>query len=486
MEKIYWIITSSVFLADLAIRIGLSLRIIMRKRAAGVTLAWLIITLLFPFAGAVFYLLLGENRIGRKRAARVANNLQIFKDWATSRGNGKWPSRVTINPEWQPIDIQASSMTGLPTIGGNELVLLDSPETFFNSLIADIEQATKSCYLEFYIWHPGGMADDLSVALMRAAERGVQCKILLDSIGSDDFLKSEQAKRFHEKGIEITEALPAGFFRALFVRIDLRNHRKLAIIDNKIGYTGSQNLVDPRYFKQDEDIGQWIDTMVRVQGPIVEKMTAAFLFDWYIDNGISLHSQSVIEEIRPVAKAGDVPVQMVPSGPGFEEEGIHDLLLTTIYAARKELILTTPYFVPDNAILTAIKSAARRGVDVTIIVPEKNDSKLVHYASRARYGELTRSGVNIMPFHEGLLHSKTITVDGEVSLIGSVNLDMRSFWLNFELTFFVYDKGFTKQLRTVQQKYIRGAKLLDHMHFNKRSFFLRLKENCALIVGPLL
>ncbi|MDH3329673.1 MAG: phospholipase D-like domain-containing protein, partial [Desulfobulbaceae bacterium] len=174
------------------------------------------------------------------------------------------------------------------------------------------------------------------------------------------------------------------------------------------------------------------------------------------------------------------------SGPGFEEDGIHDLLLTTIYAARKELILTTPYFVPDNAILAALKSAARRGVDVTIVVPKKNDSRMVHYASRARYGELTRSGVKIMPFQGGLLHSKTITVDKDFSLIGSVNLDMRSFWLNFELTLFVYNKDFTTQLRAVQQKYIRSSQLLDRKHFDQRSFLLRLKENCALIVSPLL
>ena len=162
------------------------------------------------------------------------------------------------------------------------------------------------------------------------------------------------------------------------------------------------------------------------------------------------------------------------------------MLLTTIYAARRELILTTPYFVPDNAILTALKSAARRGVDVTIIVPKKNDSRMVHYASRARYGELTRSGVKIMPFQGGLLHAKTVTIDRDFSLIGSVNLDMRSFWLNFELTLFVYNREFTEQLRFLQQKYIQQSQLLDHKHFDQRSFLLRLKENCALIVGPLL
>ena len=486
MEKFYWIITSSVFITDLAIRIGLSLRVIMRKRSPSVTLAWLVIILLLPFAGAFIYLLLGENRIGQKRAAHVANNLPMFKQWAATLEQRVRVNWNDINPECRPIDIQASSIIGLPTVGGNDLTLIEKAETFFNALVTDIDKAKVSCYLEFYIWHEGGQVEEVAAALMRAASRGVNCKVLLDSIGSDEFLQSSLAEEMKSRGIQIVEALPAGIFHALFVRIDLRNHRKIVIIDGEIGYTGSQNLVDPKYFKQDEDVGQWIDTMVRVRGPVVEKMTATFLFDWFVESGISLDDLQDIGEIRPVAQAGEVPIQLVPSGPGFEEDGIHDLLLTTIYAARKELILTTPYFVPDNAILAALKSAARRGVDVTIVVPKKNDSRMVHYASRARYGELTRSGVKIMPFQGGLLHSKTITVDKDFSLIGSVNLDMRSFWLNFELTLFVYNKDFTTQLRAVQQKYIRSSQLLDRKHFDQRSFLLRLKENCALIVSPLL
>ncbi len=486
MDKYYWIATTSIFLADLAIRIGLSLRVIMRKRAASVTLAWLVIILLLPFAGAILYLLFGENRIGQRRAEHIANNLPYFKNWVSNleeRHQVNWDS---INPECRPIDAQAYSIIGLPTVNGNELDIIEEAVTFFRTLIADIDQAKKTCFLEFYIWHEGGMADEVAAALIRAVSRGVKCRVLLDSIGSEPFLKSGLFEEMRNKGVAITEALPAGFFRALFVRLDLRNHRKIALIDGEIGYTGSQNLVDPKYFKQEENVGQWIDTMVRVRGPVVEKMTATFLFDWYVENSVSLNELKDIEEIKPIRKSGDAPVQLVPSGPGYTEDGIYDLLLTTLYAARKELILTTPYFVPDNAILAALKSAARRGVDVTIIVPKKNDSKLVHYASRARYGELTRSGVKIMPFQGGLLHSKTITVDNDFSLIGSVNLDMRSFWLNFELTLFVYNREFTEQLREVQQRYMQNSLLLDHQHFEKRSFFTRLKENCALIVGPLL
>lgn len=486
MEDYYWILTASIFLADLAIRVGLSLRVIMRKREASVTLAWLVVILLLPLVGAIIYLFFGENRLGQKRAAHAAASVPMYKKWVTSLNQRIKFDWDRANAAYQPVEAQAGKVIGLPTLPGNDLQLIDDPEDFFRLLIEDIDRARKTCFLEFYIWEEGGQADEVAAAVMRAVDRRVACRVLLDSIGSDTFLQSNRVAEMKAKGVEIVEALPAGIIRALFVRIDLRNHRKMAIIDGRVAYTGSQNLVDPHYFKQDEDVGTWIDTMVRVRGPVVEAMTATFFYDWYVESEISQQELSDIGEIPEAEVAGDALVQLVPSGPGFERDGIRDLLLTTIYTARRELVLTSPYFVPDNAILSALKSAALRGVEVTIIVPRKNDSRLVRYASRARYSELARNGVRIMTFSEGLLHAKTITVDREFSLIGSVNLDMRSFWLNFELTLFVYNREFTEKLRALQQQYIELAQLLDPPIFARRSFFARLKENCALLVGPLL
>jgi cardiolipin synthase len=486
MEKFYWVLTASIFLADLAIRVGLSLRVIMRKREASVTLAWLVVILLLPFVGAVIYLLLGENRLGQKRAAHAAASVPMYKKWVASLNQRIRFDWNRADSAYQQVEAQARRVIGLPTLPGNALQLIDDPGEFFRLLIEDIDRARNTCFLEFYIWEEGGLADEVTIAVMRAADRGVSCRVLLDSIGSGTFLESDRAGEMKSKGVEIVEALPAGIFRAIFVRLDLRNHRKLAIIDGEVAYTGSQNLVDPCSFKQDEDVGEWIDTMVRVRGPVVEAMTATFFYDWFVESEISQQELSDIGNIPEAEISGDALVQLVPSGPGFEQGGIHDLLLTTIYTARRELILTSPYFVPDNAILSALKSAAQRGVEVTVIVPRKNDSRLVRYASRARYSELARNGVRIMTFNEGLLHAKTITVDQEFSLIGSVNLDMRSFWLNFELTLFVYNKEFTEQLRAVQQKYCQRAQLLDPPIFARRSFFARLKENCALLLGPLL
>jgi len=479
-------LTSSLLFADLAVRIGFCLRIIMRKRAASVSIAWLVVILLIPIGGAIIYLLFGENRLGERRANRLIQNRPIIKEWSEALQNKPVINWDFVNPECIPLDRLVIAATGIPTMPGNRLELIDQADTFFAHLIADINQARSSCYLEFYIFNTGGLVDGLVDALFQAQQRGVTCRMLVDSIGSKEFLRSPLAKRMRASGIQVVEALPAGIIRALFMRIDLRNHRKIAIIDGEIAYTGSQNLVDPRFFKQQEGLGEWVDAMVRITGPAVELLTAAFMFDWLLEKKQRLIDYRGTTDIHPVTPAGQALVQLAPSGPGYGEDTIHNLLLTTIYAARKELLLTTPYFVPDNAILAALKSAAQRGVAVTLIVPARNDSRLVHYASRARYDTLAQAGVRIMNFSGGLLHTKTITVDGDFCLFGSVNLDMRSFWLNFEMTLFIYDKNFTDQIKALQRHYLKQATPHDNVAFQARPFGERLLENIALLVGPLL
>ena len=486
IDHINWVHTSLLLFTDLAIRIGLSVRVIMRKRSASVSLAWLVVILLLPFVGSIIYILLGENRLGEHRALRAADSVTILEKWSTKLQHATKVDWNRVNPECEPLHRLITAEFSIPATQGNDLQLIDASDLFFDNLIQDIQLANNCILLQFYIISLGGRVNDVVQALITAVQRGVTCRILADSIGSSAFLKSDKAKKMVSAGIEIVEALPAGIFRSLFVRVDLRNHRKLVVIDASVAYTGSQNLVDPLYFKQESGVGTWKDTMTRIRGPLVEVMTASFFYDWMLETGTSIDYLAQSVSVTPHDVSGDAIVQLLPSGPGFRENAIHDLLLTTIYAARQELILTTPYFVPDNAILTALESAALRGVAVTIIVPMKNDSKLVHYASQAMFENLAQAGVKIMLYREGLLHAKTITVDNNYSLFGSVNLDMRSFWLNFELTLFVYDQVFTQRLRILQQHYMAGSVPLDYAAYCKRSFYQRFKENAALLVGPLL
>ena len=498
-QDIHWsytLLSTILLLADFILRISLSLRVIMRKKPYGVSLAWLVVILLIPFIGGICYLLLGENRLPEKRIERAKSSYKTYLQWLKTLRQRAPVTWENINPECSPLHRQAETLVGLPAMAGNDLTLLTTPEEIIDCLINAIANAQSTCHMQYYIWEEGGRINQITEALISAAQRGVICRLLLDSIGSRDFLRSKQAERMRQAGINIQESLPAGIINAFFSRIDIRNHRKLTVIDGSIAYTGSFNMVDPDIFKSGAGVGNWVDIMVKVEGPVVESLAGTFISDWFLETGIGEHrSASLLDNAEAVKKASDMqarpetgvsPVQLVPSGPGLVPETIHNLLLTTIYAARRELVLTTPYFIPDEPLLAALQAAAQRGVLVKIIIPRDNDSVLVKYACRARYQELIDAGVKIYLFHGGLLHSKTITVDGDFSLLGSVNLDMRSFWLNFEATLFIYCQVFTQKLYSLQQIYLNQSEELDSDAFSQRGSFEKFKENLTLLVSPLL
>ena len=478
--------TTLIYLVHWMIVIGLSVRVIMRRRPVGVSLAWLAVIISIPFAGALIYLLIGENRLGEDYMKRGKCVQDMLEKWQLELRKHTPVPQPDFCPLAVSIRRHAEKIIGFPVMKGNALRLISEFETFFDSIISDIDGAKQSVNLEFYIWEPGGVADDVGESLLRAAKRGVVCRIILDAVGSKAFLRCAMAKRFKEAGIRVIESLPLGPIRTLTARADLRNHRKIAVLDGKLAYTGSQNLVDPRYFKQDEGVGQWIDAMIRIEGPAVEALVGTFFVDWELESETGLELLKSCPDIFPVPEAGKTSVQVVPSGPGYTPDAIHQLLLTTIYTARKELILTTPYFVPDDALLTALLSAGLRGVDVTIIVPDKVDSKLVHYASRSFFDDLMSAGIRIAGFQGGLLHTKSITIDGEFCVFGSVNLDMRSLWLDFEISLFIYDKDFTEEVRAMQNGYLEKCRILDLEEWRKRPSVRRFVENAAHLAGPLL
>ena len=478
--------TTLIYLVHWMIVISLSVRVIMRRRPVGVSLAWLAVIISIPFAGALVYLLIGENRLGEDYMKRGKCVRDMLEKWQLDLRKHTPVPQPDVCPLTISIRRHAEKVIGFPVMEGNALRLISDFETFFESFISDIDETKHSVNLEFYIWEPGGMADDVGESLLRAAERGVVCRIILDAVGSKIFLRGEMAKRLKNAGIRVIESLPLGPLRTLTARADLRNHRKIAVLDGKLAYTGSQNLVDPRYFKQDEGVGQWIDAMIRIEGPAVEALGGTFFVDWELESKTGLELLKSCPDIFPVPQAGRTSVQVVPSGPGYTPEAIHQLLLTTIYTAQKELVLTTPYFVPDDALLTALISAGLRGVDVTVIVPDKVDSRLVHHASRSFFDDLMSAGVRIAGFQGGLLHTKSITIDGEFSVFGSVNLDMRSLWLDFEISLFIYDKNFTEQVRTMQKRYLEKCRILDLEEWRKRPRIKRFIENAAHLAGPLL
>ncbi len=478
--------TAAFFVVDLLVRLGIGIRVLMRRLPVGVTLSWLLLVLGFPVGGPLLYLLFGELRLGDRRARRAAMLHQPFLNWlldANSRNPMRWGDS---NREAEPLARLVERVVGLPPLPGNELELMDSSESILRRLIADIEGAQRTCHLAFYIWSNGGLADEVAVALQRAAGRGVRCRLLVDDVGSKAFLRSEMPRRLEDSGVTVRSALAVSLLRMLFVRFDLRLHRKIVVIDGEVAYTGSMNLVDPRYFKQDAAVGEWVDAMVRVQGPAVEALAVTFLEDWALETGETIEQLRGTGGVEKQEAHGTAPVQVFPSGPMHDVQAIEAVLIMAIYSARREVVLTTPYFVPEEAMVRALMTAALRGVAVTLIMPARVDSTLVRLASQTFQGDLAEAGVHVMLFEGGLLHTKSVTVDGEMSLFGSLNLDPRSLRLNFEITLLVYDAAFTAGLRRLQQVYEGRSRMLDVEAWQGRNGMQRLAANTARLLSPLL
>ena len=478
--------TSLISMAHWAVVVGLSIRVIMRRLPVGVSLAWLTIIFSIPLVGAMAYLFIGENRLSRKYLHRAAAIHQVYSEWQEDLRKRASLTAPTADPAFSSLQHHARALVGFPVMEGNRLRLMHDFETVFTSIISDIDGARRTCHLEFYIWEPGGLADQVGEALIRAGGRGVAVRVLVDAIGSKQFLKGRLARDLRHAGVHVAVSLPVGPLQVFTTRADLRNHRKIIVIDGEIAYTGSQNLADPRFFKQDRGVGRWIDAMVRIEGPVVEAMAGVFIEGWEMDTGEGLEKPEIASDVGPLNQRGRTDVQVVPSGPGSRADAIRQLLLSAIYSARKELVITTPYFVPDDTVYTALISAAHRGVSVILVVPEKVDSRLAHYASQSLYHDLLSSGVRVARFRGGLLHTKSVTVDGEFCIFGSVNLDMRSLWLDFEISLFVYDRDFTEQVRAMQEGYLMDAGILDLKEWQARPAIHRFLENTAHLVGPLL
>ncbi len=475
-----------IFLTDLIIRLGLCVRVIMRRLPVGVALAWLTIVLVFPFVGAVFYLLVGEYRLGRVRGRRSVLYEERRKLQPKPGPGAAAVDIASLGRGAAALARLARTHFGAEPLAGHRLELLRDANAAFPSLVADIDRARVSCCLEFYIWSAGGCADDVSAALIRAALRGVECRVLLDALGSSAFVKSSAFTELRQKGVRVELALRAGLHTVLSVRPDLRMHRKIVVIDGEIGYTGSLNLADPKLFKQDAGVGQWVDAVVRVHGPAVAALMATFAEDWFVETDEWLDVARLHGDRPDEIESGSAAVQVLPSGPGPRVDAIEQVVLMALYAAEREVVLTTPYFVPTEALLTALLSTASRGVMVTLIVPAKIDSKFVHFGSRAFQIDLLTAGVRVALFRNGLLHTKSITVDGTFSLFGSVNLDPRSFRLDLEITLAVYDAEFTAALGGLQQHYLDQSDMLDLAICRARSAIERFAEDTARLAGPVL
>ena len=482
-------ITGSLLLliAEVTFQVVVCVAIVTRGRTTpAARLAWLLVVFLLPVAGGLLYLRLGRTPVlGRAKRRRLARErIATLLDGFAPRPRFEFEGLAL-----RKMNRLIQSLGGQSAINGNRLRLFGEPIVTTDmtaatvALVRDLDAAQTSCHLLFYILLDDESGRSVASALLRASRRGVACRLLVDAVGSRPFLASSLRQRLTQGGVAVTGALPVTALRALFDRFDIRNHRKLAVIDGRIGWTGSQNLANTS-FAPKARFAPWVDVMVRLEGPAVFDLQRLFVEDWLADN-----EGSVEELLTPVPAPFEdgVPVQVLASGPAAgSARAMTEASLLGFLEADEELVLTTPYFVPDEATVAALATSARSGVRVILVVPQRNDSRLVAAASRSYYEPLLEAGVEIHEYPHGLLHAKTATFDGRVSAVATANLDRRSYELNFEASLVVTCPEFTADLLKLQRGYIAASHRIDSQEWRDRALLRRLLENAAGLLAPLL
>lgn len=466
------------YVLDWAIRLVM-LVVVTRRRRPTSSMAWLLIIFFLPELGLVLYALFGSDRLPKRRVEkhrRLLDQLHALRRRFESHPN---LTRPDLGPGSESAVVLAERLAYMPIFGSNHAELIADTDDVVDRLIADIDAAEDHVHLLFYIYGNDETGRRVADALARATERGVRCRVLVDAVGSRPMLRNLRPK-MESQGIEVLAALPVNPLRRRMARIDLRNHRKIAVIDGRIGYTGSQNIVDSDYGHGDL---VWHDLMLRVTGPVVLQLQVVFVSDWYFDSDEILDAPSLFPD--PVG-TGDMTAQAVPSGPNFPIENFQRMVVAAIYGARRRVCITTPYFVPDEAFLQALQVAVLRGVQVMLIVPRRSDQILVGAASRSYYIDLLEAGVEVYVHNDGLLHAKTMSIDEDFTVIGTSNFDIRSFQLNFEVALIFYGSAMNQQLHAQQARYVESADLLDRSEWERRAAPLRIFENIAKLLSPLL
>lgn len=474
-----WLFTFNTF--EWALRL-LMVPVILRRRLSPQTsLAWLAVVFFIPVVGVVLYLLLGDARLGRRRVQGYARVGALTRTAARMAMIDAQKLRPDLGDELTPVILQAERISGNPIVGGNHVELLPDTDGMIDRLIADLDAATHHVHLIYYIFRNDGIGQRVCAALRRASGRGVEARLLVDAVASRPFLRGTFCRQLREAGVDVRAALPVAPLRRSFARIDLRNHRKLAVVDGRVALAGSQNIVDADYGHK--KAGMWIDLSARYTGPIVHQFQLVFLSDWAFETDQELKDDRLFPDLEPT---GDIAAQCVPTGPTHDGETFRRVLLASLAAARRKIIITSPYLVPDEPTLLALTMAADRGVDVQIVMPYRSDHPLVDAAGRAYLTDLLEAGVTLHRFKPGMLHAKTLTVDDAFALIGSANMDIRSFQLNFELNTLLYGPQVTAELRFAQQGYIRDSEPLSLDQWNARPILQRYADEAAALLSPLL
>jgi cardiolipin synthase len=465
--------------------LAVMVRVMLRpNRQPASRIAWIVVIATLPVIGILAYILFGEVNIGRRRVARLRQVIDEMPGIAPVAPGDEENIEAKIPQRYEQLFRVGQSINGFQPLGGNSALLLKDSNAAIDAMAADIDAARHNVHLTFYIWLTDNNGCKIVEALKRAAARGVICRAMADDLGSRTMIQSGHWQAMREAGVHVAAALPIGnlLLRPFKGRIDLRNHRKIVVIDGYITYCGSQNCADPE-FRVKPKYAPWVDAMMRFEGPIATHNQHLFASDW-----MSSVDESLDELLRQPVQAPKpgIPAQVVGTGPTVRYSAMPEMFESLMYAARRELVITTPYYVPDESMQNAICSTAYRGVDTSIVFPARNDSWIVSAASRSYYADLLTAGVKVYEYVGGLLHTKSLTLDGEMTLIGSANMDRRSFELNYENNILFYDPSLTNIVRQRQHEYIARSHLVDPKDVAAWPMQRRLWNNTIAMLGPLL
>ena len=455
-------------------------------RQPSARVAWVVVLLALPAFGAIAYLLLGRVSIGRRRT-RQLNEIERSLPSVTVPATSVEEALANVPERYLGLFRLGHSVNGFDPVAGNSGQLMADSNAAIKRMVEDIDAAEDHVHLSFYIWLTDNNGLEMVEALKRAARRGVTCRALADDLGSRAMINSRYWRDMQDAGVKLGRSLRIQnpFLRPLGGRLDLRNHRKIMVIDNRITYCGSQNCADPE-FRVKPKFAPWVDIMIRFEGSVVSQNLRLFATDWLLATEERIERLDEVQFTPRDPLKNGFPAQVIGTGPTVRYSAMPEMFAALMFAARRELVITTPYYAPDEQIQQALCSAARRGVDATIIFPARNDSWEIAATSRSYYRSLLEAGVNIFEYEGGLLHAKTLTVDGEVTLIGSANMDRRSFELNYENNILFWDPSLTAEVRRRQQEYLDDSRPVELAEVSAWSARRRLVNNTIATLSPLI
>ena len=465
---------------------GFGLRILLRRdMRPDVRLAWLMVIVLVPYVSCLLYYLFGEVALGRWPSKKRLNVRTFCESQGIRVSPSDAPDFGHILPQWQPAFRYASSINRFQALPGHHAELMRDGAHARAQMVADMDAAQHEINVLYYIWLTDQTGTEVAHALIRAAKRGVTCRAMVDGLGSRALTRSPLWQEMEQGGVHLAIALPIDYPLKVMLtsRIDLRNHRKITLIDQQITYIGSQNCADEAFHVKPR-FAPWVDIMLRMQGPVVAQMQQTFASDW-AQSAAKIPAPSCPAPQQPASSPGFTAVA-IAEGPSERPRSTPQLVASLLTSAHREVTISTPYFVPDSTVLDALCAASLRGVQVTLILPARNDSWIVGGVSRSHYWRLLNAGVHVYEYRPGLLHAKTLCLDGMVTLIGSTNLDLRSFDLNFENNVLLQDEATTAAIMARQQSYLSDSHAVTLEQVRAIPRLKRIWDNLLGALSPVL